>query len=60
MLENYPDILCSKDVMKILDISKELLYKLIKAKRLPCYRIGGKDWRFNKEALIAHLHSLGQ
>lgn len=60
MLENYPDILNSKQVMQILGISKELLYKLIKAKRLPCYRIGGKDWRFNKEALTAHINSLSK
>ena len=60
MLEKYPDILNSKQIMEILDISKELLYKMIKNKRLPCYRLCGKDWRFNKEALIAHIHALAE
>ena len=60
MLKDYPDILNSKQVMEILDISKEFLYKLIKSKRLPCYRIGNKDWRFNKAELIAHIKSLAQ
>ena len=58
MLEEYPDILTTKEVMEILAISKELLYKLIHAERLPAYRLGGKSWRINKASLIEHLISL--
>ena len=58
MLEEYPDILTSKEVMEILAISKELLYKLVNSKQLPAYRLGDKSWRINKTSLINHLIAL--
>jgi len=60
MFEDYPDVLSSKDVMEMLDISKELLYKLIKSNRLPAYRIGNKNWSFNKKDIIEHLDAMGK
>ena len=58
MLENYADVLTSKDVMNILTVSKELLYELIKSKQIPAYKLGKKGWRFNKQTLIKHLKSM--
>ena len=52
MLDEYPDVLNTKEVMEILDITKNLLYKLIHTKQLPAYRIGQKKWRINKNSLI--------
>jgi len=58
MLNDYPDILNSKEVMEILGIKKELLYEMIKCKKLPAYKINKKEWRFNKGTLIKHLIAL--
>ena len=58
MLDEYPDVLNTKEVMEILDITKNLLYKLIHTKQLPAYRIGEKKWRINKNSLIEYLHKL--
>jgi excisionase family DNA binding protein len=58
MLDGFPDIMNSKDVMSVLDIKKELLYELIKQKKIPAYKIGKKEWRFNKDTLLKHLHKL--
>ena len=55
MFNDYPDILTSKEVMEILAISKELLYDLIKTKQIPAYKLGKKEWRFNKADLIECL-----
>ena len=57
MLDEYDDILTSKETMQILKISKKLLYALIREKRLPAYKLGKKDWRFNKDDLITYLHN---
>lgn len=58
MLDEYPDVLTTREVMEILDITKNLLYKLIHTKQLPAYRIGSKKWRINKSSLIKYLYSL--
>ena len=58
MLDEYPEVLNTKEVMEILDITKNLLYKLIHTKQLPAYRIGEKKWRINKNSLIEYLHKL--
>lgn len=58
MLDEYPDVLNTKEVMEILDITKNLLYKLIHTKQLPAYRIGQKKWRINKQSLINYLYEL--
>ncbi len=58
MLEEYPDVMTTKEVMEVLAISKELLYELVRLKQLPAYRLGKKSWRFNKSSLINHLINL--
>lgn len=58
MLDEYPDVLNTKEVMEILDITKNLLYKLIHTKQLPAYRIGQKKWGINKQSLINYLYEL--
>ena len=58
MLDEYPDVLNTKEVMEILDITKNLLYKLIHTKQIPAYRIGTKKWRINKNSLIEYLYDL--
>lgn len=58
MLEDYPDVLNTKEVMEILDITKNLLYELIHTKQLPAYRLGRKKWRINKNSLINYLTRL--
>ena len=58
MLDEYPDVLSTKEVMEILDITKNLLYKLIHTKQIPAYRIGTKKWRINKNSLIEYLYDL--
>ena len=58
MLEEYPDGLNTKEGMEILDITKNLLYKLIHTKQIPAYRIGTKKWRINKNSLIEYLYDL--
>ena len=58
MLEDYPDVLTTREVMEILDITKNLLYELIHTKQLPAYRIGKKKWRINKNSLIDYLSRL--
>ena len=60
MLEEYPDILNTREVMEILDITKNLLYRLIHTNQLPAYRIGKKKWRINKNSLIEYLYNLEQ
>ena len=60
MLEKYPDVLNTKEVMEILDIDKNLLYKLIHTGQLPAYKIGQKKWRINKDSLIEYLYELEQ
>ena len=55
MLYNYPDILTGKDVMRILSISKNTLYHLIRSERLPAFRLGKKSWRFRREDLERYL-----
>lgn len=58
MLEEYPDILNTKEVMEILGITKNLLYELIHEHELPAYRLGKKNWRINKDSLIKYLSKL--
>ena len=55
MLYNYPDVLTGKDVMKILSISKNTLYHLIRSERLPAFRLGKRSWRFRREDLEHYL-----
>jgi len=57
MLNDYPCILNSAEVMQILDISKKKLYNLIQTKQIPSYKLG-RSYRFNKDTLIRHLKTI--
>lgn len=56
MLENYPDILSSKEVCQLLKISLHTLYNLIKTGELPARKIGGK-YKIAKKSLIDLISS---
>ena len=60
ILEDFPDILCSSEVMCILNVKKEQLYNLIRRKQIPAFKLAenSKSWLFNKDTLIEHLHTL--
>jgi len=55
MLEAYPDVLTTRDVMKILNITKNLMYELIHTSQISAYKLGKRDWRINKQDLIRYL-----
>jgi excisionase family DNA binding protein len=44
---NYPAVMSAKEVAAYLRISKQIVYRLIKLKKLPAFRIGAgpRDWR---------------
>ena len=48
MLEDYPDVLNTKEVMEILDITKNLMYELIHTDQIHAFRLGSKNWRISK------------
>ena len=54
MLENYPDVLTSKELKEILFIGKNKLYELLSSNELKSVRVG-RDWRILKSELIAFL-----
>ena len=58
MLENYSDVLNTREIQEILDIKKELLLDLIRTKQLPAFKIGMKKWKCRKEALIDYIINL--
>jgi excisionase family DNA binding protein len=56
MLNEYPEILMPKHLIKILGLSKNTIYSMLNNGTLPAYRIGnGKIWRINKTDLIDYL-----
>ena len=58
MLRCYPDILTPRDVMEILSISKNTLYRLIREERLPAFRLGRRSWRFRKDDIQFYLTNM--
>lgn len=56
MLEEYSnrDVLTTQEVMGILRISKNTLYKLLKSGEVPCIKIGAK-YIIRKDKLINYL-----
>lgn len=57
-----PVLLTVKDVADALKVSQCTIYRLLKERQLPAFRIGG-DWRFNREDLArwirqSETHSL--
>jgi len=56
MLEKYSDILDSKDLIKILSLHKNTIYKLLQKKEIPNKKIG-KKYMISKQDLIKYITS---
>ncbi len=56
MLSKYPDILTTKDLIKILSLHKNTIYKLLRSKEIPNKKIG-KKYVISKENLIEYIIS---
>lgn len=54
MLENYPDILSVADVIKILNVGKRSVYKLIHTGDLYSRKIG-REYKIPKKDLIDYI-----
>ena len=50
------DILNAEQVAKYIGIHKITLYRLIKAKKIPAFKIG-RQWRFHKDALDSWIQN---
>ena len=58
MLTDYPEILKPKDLIKILNLSKNTIYDMLNNKIIPAYRVGNnKLWRINKSDLEDYISS---
>ena len=58
MLSNYPEILTPKDLIEILNLSRNTIYDMLRNGIIPSYKVGnGKIWRINKDDLIDYLKS---
>jgi excisionase family DNA binding protein len=54
MLERCPDVMSAEDVMNVLGIGKNMIYKLLNSGAIQGFRIG-RDWKITKEALDNYL-----
>jgi len=54
MFADYPDVMCVKDVMRALKISRHRVYELILCGALPSFRIGNTH-KITKNALIEYI-----
>lgn len=54
MLENYRDVLDTKDLCEILRIGRKTAYSLLTSGEIPCRRIGRK-YRIRKDSVIEYL-----
>lgn len=58
MLLNYPEILTPKDLIEILNLSRNTIYDMLRNNIISSYKVGnGKIWRINKDDLIDYLKS---
>ena len=55
MLNDYPDILTTKDICKLLKVSKHTVYQLIKTKALIAKKVS-RHYRIQKTELINYLN----
>ncbi|MCD8149126.1 MAG: helix-turn-helix domain-containing protein [Clostridiales bacterium] len=53
-ISNYPDVLKPKDVMVILGIGKNTVYKMLKSGELKSIKVG-KQYRIPKKYLLQYL-----
>jgi excisionase family DNA binding protein len=56
-IERIPHALTAAEISELLGVSRILIYKLAKANRLPCFRIGGCV-RFDPRAVAAWLRKM--
>lgn len=54
MLEDYQDVLDTKDICQILRIGRKTAYRLLNSGELPCRRIG-RNYKIRKDAVIEYL-----
>jgi len=52
------ELLSAEDVAKYLNVSKGLIYKLVRANKIPYRRIGNKTVRFTPEAIHKYVNGL--
>lgn len=56
MLENYPDVLNTNELCKVLRISKKTAYTFLREGKVPCRKIG-RAYKIAKEDVIFYLLS---
>ena len=57
MFEKYDDIMTVEDVCDALKVSPSYAYKILKSGILKSFKIGGKEWRVTKNALIEYVNN---
>ena len=55
MLNNTPDIMTVKDLMKALQIGKNKALQLLNEGQITGYRISGNRWRILKEDVVEYV-----
>jgi len=55
MLDEYSDVLSVEDGCKILNISRNTMYRLLKEGTITAVRCG-KKWRISKKAIIDYIN----
>ena len=54
MLDDYPDVLCFRQVMEITHVGRNLLLRLLNSGEIPAFKMG-KLWKVYKKDLIQYL-----
>jgi excisionase family DNA binding protein len=57
-LQEYPPVLTVREVMQILAIGKDLIYRLIKNGEIKAGKVGQKKYRIQRADLIHYLDNL--
>lgn len=59
MITNEKDILCFKEVIELLGISRSTLYKLTSNNKIPCFRPTNGKLFFKRELILNWLANSG-
>ena len=54
MFEEYPELLTVFDLMEMLNISRNLAYRLVRKGEIKCRKVG-RDYKITKNAVIQYL-----
>ena len=57
MFNSYTDIVTVSEMAKMLRIGRNRAYELIRSKTIPCVKIGSKQTRITKQAVIDYIAS---